>query len=298
MRERRRQAESQGTDPQSRSDAFCLQMRNDAMTIAQRSVGLGTLLLSILGLAVCIAVIVGVWMVKSRVEDVSNAAFEAADKSLALVNDKLGQVEEILKRGQQPVTLLSKAADRLRRQEPEANEQATLLLRQLDDAIFQELKSAQSWLESAHAIAAGVDRVFEAVVSSDYAATRQDTVGIALAERLQQSSESVSEMLDKLKSLRGEIVHLRDTAVVSRDVAARLVALVVDAEEKMNRLASGIEKLDARVAEIRVDVGDLKQRVSWWTTAAALLLTLLPVWFAVSQVVTANLGWKLMRGTR
>ncbi len=268
------------------------------MTIAQRSVGLGTLLLSILGLAVCIAVIVGVWMVKSRVEDVSNAAFEAADKSLALVNDKLGQVEEILKRGQQPVTLLSKAADRLRRQEPEANEQAALLLRQLDDAIFQELKSAQSWLDSAHAIAAGVDRVFEAVVSSDYAATRQDTVGIALAERLQQSSESVSEMLDKLKSLRGEIVHLRDTAVVSRDVAARLVALVVDVEEKMNRLASGIEKLDARIAEIRVDVGDLKQRVSWWTTAAALLLTLLPVWFAVSQVATANLGWKLMRGTR
>jgi len=56
--------------------------------------------------------------------------------------------------------------------------------------------------------------------------------------------------------------------------------------------------LDVRVSEIRVDVGDLKQRVPWWATVAALLLTLLPVWFAVSQVVTALQGWRLMRGAR
>ena len=45
---------------------------------------------------------------------------------------------------------------------------------------------------------------------------------------------------------------------------------------------------------MRADVGDLKQEVSWWTTAAAILLTLLPVWFAVSQVVMALQGWRLM----
>ena len=268
------------------------------MTIVRRSLGLGTLLLSILGLTVCLVVIVGVWMVKSRVEAVSDAALEAADQSLAFVDDRLGRVEEILKRGQQPVTLLSTAAKRLERQEPEAKEEVTSLLRQLDDTVFQELKSAQSWLDSAHAIAVGVDSVSEAVVTSDYAATRQDTVGMALAERLQQSSESVAEILAKLQLLREEIVQLRDTAVVSREVAARLVERVVDVEEKMNRLASGINTLDVRVAEIRANVGDLKQEVPWWTTVAAMLLTLLPVWFAVTQVVMALQGWRLMRGAR
>ena len=268
------------------------------MTIARRSLGFGTLLLSILGLTVCIAVIVGVWMVKSRVETVSDAALEAADRALAFVDDKLGRVEEILKRGQQPVTLLSTAAERLQRQEPEAKEQVTSLLRQLDDTVLQELKSAQSWLDSAHAIAVGVDRVSEAVVTSDYAATRQDTVGMALAERLQQSSESVAEILAKVQSLREDLAQLRDTAVVSREVAARLLARAVDLEERMNRLATGIEQLDVRVAEIRTDVVDFMQRVPWWLTVAALLLTLLPVWFAVSQVVTALQGWRLMRGAR
>ena len=232
------------------------------MAIARRSLGLGTLLLSILGITVCLAVIVAVWGVKSRVEVVSDAALEAADQSLAFVDDKLGRVEEILKTGQQPVTLLSRAAERLQRQEP------------------------------------GVDRVSEAVVTSDYAATRQDTVGMELAGRLQEASESVAEILAKFQSLREEIVQLRDTAAVSREVAARLVARVVDLEEKMNRLATGIEKLNVRFSEIRVDVGDLKQKVPWWTTAAALLLTLLPVWFAISQVVMALQGWRLMRGAK
>ena len=121
---------------------------------------------------------------------------------------------------------------------------------------------------------------------------------MALAERLQQSSESVAEILAKVQSLREEIVQLRGTAVVSREVAARLVARVVDVEEKMNRLASGIEKLDVQVAEIRADVGNLKQEVPWWTTVAALLLTLLPVWFAVSRVVTTFQGWRLIRVAR
>jgi methyl-accepting chemotaxis protein len=268
------------------------------MAIARRSLGLGTLLLSILGITVCLAVIVAVWGVKSRVEVVSDAALEAADQSLAFVDDKLGRVEEILKTGQQPVTLLSRAAERLQRQEPEAKQEVSSLLRQLDDTVFQELKSARSWLDSAHAIAVGVDRVSEAVVTSDYAATRQDTVGMELAGRLQEASESVAEILAKFQSLREEIVQLRDTAAVSREVAARLVARVVDLEEKMNRLATGIEKLNVRFSEIRVDVGDLKQKVPWWTTAAALLLTLLPVWFAISQVVMALQGWRLMRGAK
>ena len=109
------------------------------MTIARRSLGFGTLLLSILGLTVCLVMIVGVWMVKSRVEAVSDAALETADQSLAFVDDSLGRIDEILKRGRQPITLLSTAAKRLERQEPEAKEEVTSLLRQLDDTVFQEL---------------------------------------------------------------------------------------------------------------------------------------------------------------
>jgi hypothetical protein len=44
------------------------------MTIVRFSIGGGTLLLSVLGLLICLAGAVGVWMFKSRVEAVAHAA--------------------------------------------------------------------------------------------------------------------------------------------------------------------------------------------------------------------------------
>ena len=58
-----------------------------------------------------------------------------------------------------------------------------------------------------------------------------------------------AEILAKFQSLQEEIIQLRDTAVVSREVSARLVARALALEEKMNRLAAEIEKLDGRVAD-------------------------------------------------
>ena len=47
---------------------------------------------------------------------------------------------------------------------------------------------------------------------------------------------------------------------------------------RLDRLASRIERLDARVAETRTDAGDLKRSSPWWTTVVALLTFLRLVW--------------------
>jgi chromosome segregation ATPase len=188
-------------------------------------------------------------------------------------------------------------AKRLQSKESEVRKEITPLLQTLDETVFQELKSAQSWLDSAHAVAAGVGRVSKAVVSSEYAASHQDTVGVGFAQRVQESSESVAELLAKLQAVREEVVQLRDTGVVAREVVMRIVARLADLEARLDRLASRIERLDARVAETRGNVGDLRRSFPWWTTVVALALTLLPVWFGVSQIVMIRQGWRLARGS-
>jgi len=267
------------------------------MGIVRRSLGVGSLLLSVLGLILCLAGIVGIWIVRSRVEAAGEAVLGAAEDSLAFVDDKLDRVKQILNRSQEPVGLLSKAAKRLQRKDPEAKKEVTSLLLTLDEKVFQELKTAQSWLDSAHAVAVGVGRVSQAVVSSDYAASHQDTVGMAMAQRVQEPSESVAEILAKLQVVRQELIQLRDTAGVAREVAIRIMTRLVDLETRLNHLASRIERLDARVAETRDDVGDLKQSFPWWTTVVALVITLFLVWLAVSQAVMVRQGCRLARGT-
>ena len=84
------------------------------MIIFTRLLGFGTVLLSVVALLLCLAGIVGVWIVKSRVKAIGNAAFSAADDSLEFVNAKIDRVKQALDKSRQRVGWISKAAERLR----------------------------------------------------------------------------------------------------------------------------------------------------------------------------------------
>jgi len=139
------------------------------MTIVRFSFGGGTLLLSTIGLLLCVAGIVGVWMVRGRVEAIGNSIFVAADESLVFVAAKIDRVKEALGKSRQRVSGISRLAERLKDEKADARKEAEPLLQALDE-VFAQLKAAESWLESSRAVARGVASVSEAVVSSDYAA--------------------------------------------------------------------------------------------------------------------------------
>ena len=73
-------------------------------------------------------------------------------------------------KSQQRVGGLSRIAERLKNVEADASKECRPLLQTLDE-VFDELKSAESWLDTSHAVASGVSRVSDAVVSSEYAAS-------------------------------------------------------------------------------------------------------------------------------
>ena len=172
--------------------------------------GWGMMLLAAAGLMLCLAGIVGVWVAKGHVDAIGEKLFEAADDSLAFMDKKLDRVETAFGNVHRRIGKLSTAVDRFPQNQSEAETESKSLLKTLDEEVFEQLKSAQTWLDSAHAVAVGVGKVSEAVVSSEYAASHEDSVGVAIAERLQDVSESTVEMLTTLKDARQGIVDLRD----------------------------------------------------------------------------------------
>ena len=233
------------------------------MIIFTKVIGLGVILLSVIGLLLCLAGIVGVWMVKSRVKAIGNAAFSAADDSLVFVNGKIDRVTQALDKSRQRVGWISKAAERLRDEKADARKESEPLLQALDE-VFQQLKAAESWLDSCHAVASGVSRVSEAVVTSEYAASHEDATGIAISKRIQELSEAVTDALTKVQSVRQELVDLRDKDKLAREVVATVVAHVADLDGKLANLSARLEKVDNRVTQTRASVADLHQRLHWW----------------------------------
>lgn len=264
------------------------------MKFVRLSIGGGAIVLSLSGLLVCTAGVFATWMLKSRVEAVSHAVFGAADKSLVFVEGAVDRVEQALDRGRRRVNWISKAVERLRNAAADAKEDSEPLLLALEE-VYQQVKAAESWLESSRAVVQGVGSVSEAVISSEYAASHEDSTGIALAQRVQELSERVAEVLATLQDLRNELIELRDKGQLARAIAGRVAARVVDLDGKLARVSARVEEFRAKVARTKASLGDLQQRVHWWILVAAVAITILFAWFGISQIGMVGHGWRVMR---
>lgn len=264
------------------------------MKIVQRSAGLATLLLSVLGLLLCSAGIFGVWTGKSRLDALGAAVFGTADEALGFVGTKLDRVRQVLDESQQRVSGLSRIAERLRTAEADVSKECEPLLQTLD-RVFDELKAAESWLDSSHAVARGVSRVSEAVVSSEYAASHQDSAGVAVAGKVQEVSDDLADSLAKLQAIRKELIELRDKGKLTRQIALGIIGRVADLDGRLASLSARIGDLNTKVATARTSCTALGKKVRWWTTIAAATLTAVVVWFGVSQIGMMIYGWQLAR---
>jgi hypothetical protein len=268
------------------------------MNTVKRSAGLGITLFSAVVLLCCIAGIAGVWMVKGRVEAVGNAVLGTAEDSLTLVDEKLEQVQGVLKGSTQRIGVFSRTVERLQHGTPETKTETTSLLKELDEEVFDKLKTAQTWIDSSHTVAVGVGKVSEAVVSSNFAASHQDSAGVALAERVQDFSESLAEALATLQDMRSDLVELRDGIGVARTIVARTVTRFLQVEEKLANLCERIDKFRAGLAETKESIGELENNFGWWTTLAALALTAILAWLGVSQIGMMMHGWRWQWSSR
>jgi DNA repair ATPase RecN len=265
------------------------------MNIIRRSAGSGVIFLAFVVLVLCFAGIIGVWSTKSRIDALGEKVFEVAEDSLAFMDEKLNRIEEAFKNGQRRVGLLSMGLDRIPQKAADAKAETTSLLKTLDEDVFEPLKTAQTWLDSTHAVALGVDKISEAVVSSKYAASHADSVGVAMAGQLQEFSNTVVEMLATLKEVRRGLIDIRDNVLSARRIAVMIVARLAQVEKRMANLCRRIETYHARVAEMKGKLAAERDRFQWWTTFGALLVTLLLAWFAASQIGMVLHGWSLVK---
>ncbi len=248
-------------------------------------------LLAILGLVLCLVGIAGAWLIKSRVDAVGAAVFGTTDKAFEFVEGKLNLVKQGLERNRQSAGDLSRIAGRLKNAEADVRRESESLL-QVMDAAYQEFQSAESWLESAHALANGVSRVSDTLVSSEFAASRQESAGVAVAREVREFANSVTEALSQLQSMRGELINLRNAGVLAREAVLVILGRVAALEQAVDRLDVRLGNVISKVEAARITCAEQGRRFRRWTLAAALAASILPVWFGFSQIVVMAYGWR------
>jgi hypothetical protein len=265
------------------------------MNAVRRSTGLGIIIISSVALILCVAGIFGVWIAKSRVDAIGKDIFKAADNSLEFMDEKLDRIENAFKNGNRRIGLLSNAVKSLPEKEAEVKTEITSLLKSLDEEVFEPLKTAETWIDSTRAVVVGVGMVSEAVVTSEYAATHKDSMGVAMAERLQSCSDSLVEILTTLQEVRQGLMDMRDDAASARRIVVRVVARLAQIETRMANISKRIERVHTGIIEMKGTVSDLKDSFHRWTMLVSVLFSLLLVWFAASQIGMIVHGWQVRR---
>ena len=267
------------------------------MSIVRFSIGGGAILLSMVGLLACLAGIVGVWILRGKVEAVGTALFSAADESLVFVHAKVAQVQQALQNSRQRVHGIAQVAERLQEARADSQKELEPLLQVLEE-VHQQVQAAGSWLDSCRAVAQGVSRVSEAVVSSEYAAEHAESTGVALAQRVQEASATVVEVLARLQTLRQELLALREKGQLVRVVATSIIARVADLDGGLANVAARIETLGAMAAGARASIGEVQRRLHWRALVAAAAISVLLAWFGLGQISVLGRGWQVIQDER
>jgi len=263
------------------------------MAITRYAIGGGATLFSLLGILLCLAGIVAVWLLKRPADGVADAVFTTIDQSLDFTNVQIERVQAALERGRQRTAGVVQRAQRLAQSQADAPADGSLLAELLE--IVEALKAAETWLESGQATAQGIARLSQIAAASPYAAAHEESAVVALVQRLHEIAEEVAQTLEQLQVLRQKLVDAGERAQLVRDVALQLVARIADLDTRLTGVVTRLEVSKTRIAQTQIRMSQLDRRVGRWILAVAVGISVVLAWFGVSQVGMLSRGWNLLR---
>jgi chromosome segregation ATPase len=284
------------------------------MMMIRRSACLASVAISILGLLLCLAGAIGVWASKSRGDRVVSAVFTAGDDAFEFMSSRLALVQQRVDATRRTMGDFSQQAGRLKARFAETssaaeNDPSTRAdsgaetpgvesLRFSLDEMVSELKAAEGWLDSIEAVARGVHSAADSIAESRQAAATADgnrnehaSKGVT-ARRVAEISGELADALARLEEVRQRLHQVRENRAITREFVATMIVEATELDSRFANLSSRIDSLNARVLEAKASLAATGQRAHRWISLAAIVLTLVLLWFGVSQAFLLHRAWR------
>jgi len=254
------------------------------MRLLRRLIGLLGALAGLIGLLLCIAGIVGCWVLYSDVVGRVDRAFGRVDGSLTNATENIDRVGDRLRRTQTELSAIQKReADLASQPAEERNARRALTLKSFD-SIKPHLGEAREKLLVATEISLVLNGLLEALAELPTVERLNiDT------DRLKEMSGQLSEAIDRSDKMA---VLLAKAAPNSGTETAGEASRV---SELLNRIIVAVDGAGERVGHVRVKIDEGHDRMVYWTTAAAVVITALLVWIGIGQLSLLIQGRAMVR---
>ncbi len=238
------------------------------------------LCLAALGLLICIAGLVGTWIVNVRLSDVVVDTIETVEGYFAAVDGTLGRLQSGFASQHQHVS-------RVRVELADASLSDAVVLRALIDRIVSDDQNpaAENLINTTVTIADGVLAFNSALV------TINNIPGINLPT-LTEELEAVKTRVD---TFQRDLETLRNDLSASEDVKNRLLQTVERMEDGLNQVETGLAEGKTKITSARASISSLGVTVPRVINLASVALSVLFILFGAGQALLLDRAWKWFR---
>lgn len=226
---------------------------------AKRILGFIGSALGALGMALCLAVIIGAWWVNGPLTAGLLTIFPPIEAALAFGDTTAERFGTFVGDAQ---TQLNETAD----------------AKPIATALSDEIEQVTVYVNVANELASSAEETLTGVAVSAEPGVRSN-VATQAANRLSTTMDSASETLNAAEVLAQDV---RDGRT-----------------EKVDQLNNQLDLLEANAAEVQSaisqtsgDVAEIKLKIPRWVNLGSLIVTLIFLWFGVAQYLLLRSGWR------
>jgi chromosome segregation ATPase len=259
------------------------------MHILRRIAAVVVMVISVLVLVLSLSGIAGTWMVRSRLDDGLGRIVAAAGAEAAGAQQELDRLDAALTQASTQVAAVAQEAQVLGTDVDQNKPLLTALTDKLGVDLAPLAARAREMMDTLRETVAAVNSIVETINALPF-------VSKPIPEL-----EKLNTLAQEIDSFETEVQNLRLTIEQRRsEIIAGSVSIVTTPAA---RIGGGLDRAQATVSGYSQGLGTLQENLSTlgsviekWLTWLAVILTLLLLWLALSQVALFVLGWRALRG--
>jgi DNA repair exonuclease SbcCD ATPase subunit len=241
-----------------------------------------------IGIVVCVAALIVVWIVNARLGHLAENIFGKMNQSLVAVRERVAQMQDRL----QSAKITTDDVEKPLREWTghEAGERVALRLNALEkiDRLSAILQQAGDWLEIAESSVGLVNDMLSnddsTIDQADKSSLEQLITGIAsLRANMAEATDVVTGIHERLVAASEEKSRAERIEQAAQ-LTVRLAATVGSIESRLQNTANKLSDAERQLQEA-------KARAQRWNRAASIGMTLVILWMAAGQVALFLLSW-------
>ncbi len=257
----------------------------------KRVAALLALVLGSAGIAGCLAGAYGVWLVQSRLERANDNVFDAVDRSLKVVQDRIPIVQKKVKDSKVTTAEIKEALREWGAKKVQDRIVSKLQIESRTEKLSEHLRTADLRLDTSREAVRNIQQVLE--FSQSLGAKVDPTSLDAALERLVSMQESLQQAERAVDGVRkfAEDDPVEDRLAQAAKLLARILLTLSDVDERLDDFAT-------RLSEVRAQARQGNATTSHYIMLGAIVCYGLLAWIGSGQAALCWWGWGCFRRRR